>query len=298
MYESYGLKRLLLMLTLDILILISGAALLLLGKLLFFTSAGEDSEAGVFLPVIMYHSVFDTAPREYTVTPEQLESDLKWLRDSGYTSVTAQQLINYTLGKDGLPERPVLITFDDGYYNNLSEALPLLEKYDMHAIVSVVGRYTDSLAPADPHVPAYSYLTWDDIKQLIASGRVEIGSHTYDMHSISGQRRGCAKLPGESDEEYADTLSADIGLLRTEMHSNTGYVPLVFAYPFGSISRESVPVLRDSGILLTLTCYERPNLITRDPGCLFGLFRYNRSGLYSTEEFMKRITEKKNGLYR
>ena len=295
MYESYGLRRLILMLVLDVLILISGAALLLLGKLLFFTSAGENSEAGVFLPVIMYHSVFDTAPQEYIVTPEQLGNDLEWLRNNGYTSVTAQQLSDYTKGNAELPEKPVLITFDDGYYNNLSEALPLLEKYDMHAIVSVVGRYTDSLAPADPHVPAYSYLTWEDIKQLIDSGRFEIGSHTYDMHSVKGRRKGCSKLPEESDEEYHSLLAEDIGLLNTEMHSNTGHVPVVFAYPFGSISRESVPVLRDSGFLLTLTCYEKPNLITRDPDCLFGLFRYNRSGQYSTEEYMNRITQNKDG---
>ena len=295
MYESYGLRRLMLMLVMDVIILISGAALLLLGKLLFFTSADEKEEMGIFLPVIMYHSVFDTAPQEYIVTPEQLESDLQWLRNNGYTSVTAQQLINYTRNKCELPEHPVLITFDDGYYNNLSEALPLFEKYDMHAIVSIVGKFTDSLAPADPHIPAYSYLTWDDIKQLSASGRFEIGSHTYDMHSFKGKRKGCAKLPNETEEEYRSTLAEDLAVLHNEMHISIGEIPAVFAYPFGSISRESVPVLRDSGILMTLTCYERPNIITRDPDCLYGLFRYNRSGLYSTEEYMEMITKNKDG---
>ena len=115
--------------------------------------------------------------------------------------VTAEKLISYTRGVGKLPEKPVLITFDDGFYNNLSIALPLLEKHDMRAVVSIVGRYTDDYAAADPHADCYSYLTWADISELAASGRVEIGSHTYDMHSRSGLRQGCAKLPEESNDD-------------------------------------------------------------------------------------------------
>lgn len=66
---------------------------------------------------------------------------------------------------------------------------------------------------------------------------------------------------------------------------------MVFAYPFGSLCPESLPVLRDSGILMTLTCREGMNLITRDPDCLYGIFRYNRSGLLSTGEYMADLTQ-------
>ncbi|EWM54292.1 polysaccharide deacetylase family protein [Ruminococcus flavefaciens] len=253
-------------------------------------SAENSGEKPVPLSVIMYHSVCGRPPSAYSVTPQQLEADLKWLSDNEFTAVSAQQLIEYTHGQGQLPSRPVLITFDDGFYNNLSLALPLLEKYDMCAVVSIVGRYTNDYAAADPHADSYSYLTWQDISQLVASGRIEIGSHTYDMHSDSG-RQGCSKLSGETSEEYAYLLQNDIGLLRTELHRNCGIVPAVFAYPFGALSRESLPVLRDSGILMTLTCREGVNLITRTPDCLYGIFRYNRSGLLSTEEYMSLITK-------
>ena len=111
------------------------------------------------------------------------------------------------------------------------------------------------------------------------------------MHSRSGLRQGCAKLPEESNDDYTSMLRTDIGLLKTELHDNCGIVPAVFAYPFGALSKESLPVLRDSGILMTLTCREGMNTITREPDCLYGIFRYNRSGLLTTEEYMERITK-------
>lgn len=291
MYKCCNLKKLLRFLIICALILVLCAALILIAKRFFFSSAAEKEEEPVPMPVIMYHSVYGTQPSEYIVTPSQLENDLIWLRDNGYTSVTAAELIDYTRGRGNLPEKPVLITLDDGFYNNLSELLPLLEKYNMHAIVSVVGQYTESLAPNDPHTSAYSYLTWEDISKLADSGRVEIGNHTYNMHCGNGIRKGCSMAAGETEDEYHTTLFNDLSLLQQELHRCTGITPVVFAYPFGYISRESLPVIRECGFLITLTCYERMNYITRNPDCLLGLSRYNRSGLYSTEEYMNRLTK-------
>ncbi|MBQ9898249.1 MAG: polysaccharide deacetylase family protein [Ruminococcus sp.] len=290
MYECCNFRRFVRLLILDAVIFSLCAVFFLIGRSMI-GSAEENAAKPVPLPVIMYHSVREGQPGQYSVTPEQLGDDLSWLAENGFTSVTAQELIGYTLGENELPERPVLITFDDGFYNNLSAALPLLEKYDMYAVVSVVGSYTEKLAAADPHSPAYSYLTWEDIAELAASGRVEIGDHTYDMHSLYNGRRGCGRVPGEDAEDYALALRADIGLMQTELHEHLGCAPVVFAYPFGEVSPESVPVLRELGFRMTLTCRERVNLITRAPDCLFGLSRFNRSGLYSTGEFMELLTK-------
>jgi hypothetical protein len=217
MYSCFRLKRL----------LAAAAALLVLigaGFALIPVFAENSPEPPVSLPVIMYHSVCEKEPSAYTVTPEQLESDLAWLSGHGYRTVTAEQLIGYTRGVGQLPEKPVLITFDDGFYNNLSLALPLLERYDMTALVSIVGRYTDDYAAADPHADSYSYLTWEDISDLLASGRIEIGSHTYDLHSDT-VRKGCARLPEETVEDYSSMLSADVGLLSTELRLHCGVSP-------------------------------------------------------------------------
>lgn len=265
------------------------AAVFLIGRGFLFSSAYERRKNGIFLPVIMYHSIYDGTPQEYIVTPQQLNDDLRWLSENGYKSVTADELTDYVCGAGILPPKPVMITFDDGFYNNLSVALPILEKYDMSAVVSVVGAYTDNDAQADPHAERYSYLTWDDISELQASGRVEIGCHTYDMHSVTGKRKGCAKLPSESEEEYKELLQSDITLAQNRIAEHTGKRPIVFAYPFGAESPESVPVLRENGFIITLLCREAPNYITRKKECLYDLFRYNRSGFYTTQEFMEKV---------
>ncbi|MBQ6181946.1 MAG: polysaccharide deacetylase family protein [Ruminococcus sp.] len=289
MYTCCNIKKFIKLLIIDMIVIMAAAFVFIISRTMKGSSASETDEPPVPLPVIMYHSVFGTEPSEYVITPEQLDSDLKWLSGHGFTAISAEELVQYVYGKGKLPEKPVLITFDDGHYNNLSVALPLFEKYDMRFIVSVVGRFTDSLAAADPHKSAYSYLTWKDISELINSGRAEIGNHTYDMHSVSGKRNGCARINGESEEEYRKALSEDILTTQNSLRNACGYIPFVFAYPFGHISRESIPVLREMGFLVTLTCYERMNYITRDPDCLFGLDRYNRSGLLSTEEYMSKL---------
>jgi peptidoglycan/xylan/chitin deacetylase (PgdA/CDA1 family) len=261
---------------------------LLIGKTIVFSAEKENSNPEILLPVIMYHSVRETTPSDYSVTPVQLENDLQYLSANGFNTVSAQQLVDYTNGTGVLPENPVLITLDDGFYNNLCYLLPLLEKYDMNAVISIVGSYTDNNAVADPHVPEYSYLTWDDINILLESGRIEIGNHTYNMHS-NGERKGCSINLNEECYEYVETLESDISLLQSEMSTYTGTMPFVFAYPYGYISDESISVLHENGFLITLTCYEKINSISRNPVCLYGLGRFNRSGNYTTEEFMQKI---------
>ncbi len=278
-----------LLLRLSVLAAISITAVILLAAALYEREIVP--EEAVFMPAIMYHSVCEKAPADYVVTPRQFEQDMIWLKENGFESVTEQQLIGYTHGKCSLPEKPVLITLDDGFYNNYSEVLPLLEKYDMYAVVSVVGEYTEVNAPADPHIPEYSYLTWEDIAAMRDSAHFGIGNHTYSMHSLSGGRKGCSRNEGEPLDSYCMAIRSDIGLLQTQLKMNAGFVPVVFAYPFGAVSRESLPVLRDMGFLITLNCSERPNLITRDPDCLYGICRYNRSGLYDTASFMQRATQ-------
>jgi peptidoglycan/xylan/chitin deacetylase (PgdA/CDA1 family) len=285
MYHCYNPRKLLLLLSLDAVVIclwLIGAAI---GKSVF---SAENTKEGVFLPVIMYHSITENVSGNYQVTPEALEADFQYLQAAGYETVTIEELVAYTQGEGELPEHPVMVTFDDGFYNNLSLALPLLEKYDMCAVVSIVGYYTEVTAVNDPHADAYSYLTWEDVQVLLNSGRIELGSHTYNLHSNT-ERAGCSILYGESEDDYAAMLEEDLGMLQTQSMKKTGTLPTAFAYPYGFICKESIPVLKDLGFVCTFTCYERPNYITRNPDCLYGLDRYNRSSAYSTEEFFRTV---------
>ncbi len=284
MYKCCNIKKFAEIVLFDIVII--AAALIIT----FGGAASEDNSDPVFLPIIMYHSIVgdDRAESDYKIKVSTVENDLLYLKEHGYNSIFAEDVINYTRKNKPLPDNPVLITADDGFYNNYYYLLPLLEKYDMKATVSVVGYFSEVLAKNDPHIPQYSYLTWDDIKECIASGRIEIGNHTYNMHSIS-DRKGCSKLPYESEEEYEKIFIEDIGLLQTLLKMNTGTVPIVFAYPYGMISDESVPLLKKLGFSAAFNCTEKPNYITHDEKCLFSLNRYNRPAGISTEEFMNKL---------
>lgn len=254
-------------------------------------SVPADAEPnGVFLPVIMYHSILIEPARQgsYVVSPEQFENDLKWLSNNGWTAVLSDDLIAYTDSGGNLPEKPVMITFDDGFYNNMTYALPLLEKYDMKAVISPVGEYCQRSSESGDINPAYSYLTWDELTELNESGRIEIGCHTWDMHGTDS-RKGCKKNWNESAEEYAAAFTDDISMFGDAFRENCGIEPKLFAYPYGYISKESVPLLRSMGFRVTLNCVEKPNYITRDPECLFSLNRYNRPAYVSSEEFFGRV---------
>lgn len=255
-----------------------------------FSAAKDTKDKGVFLPVLMYHSILRDPTRwgDFVLSPEVLEEDIKYLSDGGYTAVTVSDLIQYVYEDGDLPEKPVMITFDDGYYNNVVYALPILEKYDMKATISVVGEYTETFSKANDPNPAYAHMTWTDIQQLQENGRIEIGNHTYNMHQSKG-RKGAGKLWNESDEEYAAALKEDLSKLQAALLENSGVDCKVFTYPYGNISRESIPVLKEMGFLATLVCYEKPNYITREPDTLFGLNRFNRPSGISTQEFMKRV---------
>jgi hypothetical protein len=105
------------------------------------TSRTVSSQEKVRLPVIMYHSLLydDSRQGKYELSPDVLESDMKYLAERGYHTVTPSDLAAYIRGAS-LPDRPVMLTFDDGYLNNCKYLPPLLEKYGMRALVSPVAR--------------------------------------------------------------------------------------------------------------------------------------------------------------
>ena len=264
------------------------AALILLFSEENYLPASENVRTEVSLPAIMYHSVLKDPARtgEYVVTPQSLENDLKYLSEKGYTAVSPEEIADFADGKGGLPDKSVLITFDDGHLNNITYALPLLEKYGMRAVVSPTGAFTvQSEKENDPN-PAYAYMTREDANALSEGGVFSVGCHTYNMHSMNG-RRGAAKNKWESDEEYVRIFAEDTD----KWLDIFGGGHLVYAYPYGAVSGEGFGVLKDRGFRIILTCRETGNTVTSDGSMkdeLIIIDRYNRSGFVQTDEFMEK----------
>lgn len=231
------------------------------------------------LPVLMYHSINSRESKagDYVITPGALRGDLEWLRDNGYQTVVVQDLLDYVETGKALPEKPVMITFDDGYYNNYLNAFPLLQEFQMKAVISIIVSETDKYSQLDENRENYSHLTWEQIGEMMESGLVEFQSHSYNLHKNGGsKRKGIGKMRGESTEAYQAAIREDVEKGQLRFVEMTGYAPTAFTYPFGSVSADSYPVLEELGFRATLDAQGKVFHLTRDPECLRRIPRYNR----------------------
>ena len=153
-----------------------------------------------------------------------------------------------------------MINFDDGYYNNVNLCGPILEKYQMRAVISVVGIYTDNEENCTgKRSNNYSYLTWEEIESAQKSGIFEVQNHSYNMHGGCG-RMGAKKSTDEDVWQFKDEVAGDISRMQNEC-----------------------------GFLSSMNCFEEINTITRDKDCLYGLGRYNRPSGLTTWQFFNKM---------
>ena len=254
------------------------------------TMAETDS---VKLPIIMYHSLLKDPKlqNDYTISPTLFENDLKYLTENGYTTVVVKDLNDYVYGKKSLPEKCIMLTFDDGYYNNYYYAFPLLKKYKCKAVISPIASMSEKFSETKDISATYGHITFDDMKEMSDSGYVEIQNHSYDMHSLKS-RKGVSQKAGESDETYKSNLTEDVTKAQTLLENATGKKPTCFVYPFGAKSDSTEKFIKEMGFSCTLTCTEEPNVITKNPDSLYELGRYRRDGRESMQNLLIRINTK------
>lgn len=245
----------------------------------------------VCVPIIMYHEVKNTCAGKDVITPNEFESDLKYLKENNYATITMTQLINHVYKKTPLPAKPVILSFDDGYYNNYVYVYPLLKKYNMKIVLSIIGKNTDDFSTIEDININYSHVTWNQINEMMKSGLVEIQNHTYDLHSIKCGRFGCGKEFGESQQHYENVLTGDIQRLQDEVTLYTHYTPNTFTYPYGKVSGASLPIIKKLGFKASLTCTYGTNIINYNPECLFELRRVCRSHNYPIKKAINGVTK-------
>lgn len=246
------------------------------------------SEAdSIRLPVVMYHGILrDTSKSgKYVITPELLDNDIKYLHSNGYTTISAAQLIDYVENNEPLPDKPVMLTFDDGFYNNLFYAVPILKDNNARGIFNIVGKYTDDYTASDEVNPNYSYLRWQDVYEMYTSENCEIGNHSYNFHSNNNGRNGSKKKNHEPPEEYKKTFKVDTARFQEECYRHCGFLPIIYTYPYGAYSEESTDALKELGIKVTFSCEEGINFINHNSDCIYLLKRYNRPSYISSADF-------------
>ncbi|MCL2855767.1 MAG: polysaccharide deacetylase family protein [Defluviitaleaceae bacterium] len=252
------------------------------------TLGGLPIGATAEVPIIMYHALEDNPSNRWEITVAEFESDLQWLSENGYTAVFMQDVIDFVhLGKP-LPEKPIVLSFDDGRQPAIDIMLPMLEAHDSRITMAIIGAMTDKYTQIamESNRTQHPHMTWDCVRKAIASGRVEIQSHTYDLHGA----RGVGKKNGEDLCAYKARLLGDLEKFAQVLVDNVGLVSNCLTYPLGILTEVSDEIIRDAGYLASLSCYEKPNTITvGDYNGLFALNRYLRPPHKSSESFFRGI---------
>jgi len=244
----------------------------------------------VQVPIIMYHSLAGDMDST-SISKEAFEVDLRYLQEAGFQSVTITELIDFVRHGTPLPPRPVVLTFDDGYWNNYSAGFLLALKYDMPIVVSVIGKDTEIWSDNGAKDERHGHLTWVQINEMHTSGYVEFGNHTWNLHKTKHGRHGTKIRPNEDLAAYRSVLKDDIGRLQAEFLSRCGTTPATFVYPFGATCPEALLILKEMGFQATLTCREEINTITQNnPDSLFELGRFERTPNHSVQNILEQIT--------
>lgn len=225
-------------------------------------AAAETYSAQV--PILMYHNLAQEGSGSDTISVQRFEEHLAALQDAGYTTITFQDLLAYVEQGTELPEKPVLLTFDDGYESNYTLAYPLLQQYQMKATIFVIGVSMGKDTYKDTGQAMIPHFTQEQAAEMEASGLVAIESHGYDIHEVQGRdpeplRVGILPREDESEWDYAAFLQEDC----QTMTDLLGKTPGVLAYPYGYASELSEVVLHEMGIYATVTIEEKINTIIK-----------------------------------
>ncbi len=233
--------------------------------------------AGEAFFAISYHDVRDDVvadydPDQYAISTDNLAAHFRWLQDHGYRPVSLDEIRAAAGGGQPLPDKAVLLTFDDGYSSHYTHVYPLLKAFGYPAVFSLVTRWMSEARGAEVEYgldrkTREDFLSWEQVRAMQASGLAEFASHSHDLHrGINGNPQGNL-LPAavarrysdsgyESTSEYLQRLRDDISLSLAIMQRETGTRPRVVTWPYGKYSRQTMEVAAELGATINLTLDE------------------------------------------
>lgn len=241
-------------------------------------AAVEPATAPDGLTVLSYHEVTaaaDALVPAYAVTPTNFVRQMDWLRNRGYRFVSLSEVIAATEGRRPLPDKAVLITFDDGYQSVYVNAWPILRMMKIPAVIAVVGSWLEEKGTVNfdgKSIPRSQLLSWDELREMHESGLVEIGSHSFDLHhgvqaNPQGNREPATTarryLPDrqryEDEAAYRQRLFNDLKHNNDLIRSYTGATPRVIAWPYGRYNAPAREIAERLGLRVGLTLDDGAN---------------------------------------
>jgi len=228
--------------------------------------------------VLAYHDVRDIVADDfdsdqYAISTANLIDHFTWLKLNDFNVVSVDDILAAQRGEHSLPDRAVLITFDDGLKSVATHVLPLLELFDYPAVVSIVTNWIESdpgVSQGGRMLTRDDFLTWDQLQELAAHELIEIGSHSHDLHrGITGNPQGNEQPAGitarfadgsyESAKTYAARLRRDLATSIERIEAAVGFRPRVMTWPFGAFSEITIGIAVDLGMDVMLTLGDGSN---------------------------------------
>ena len=228
--------------------------------------------------VLSYHEIADEADAlspSYSVTPTNFLRQMDWLRNHGYRFVSLDDVLASREGRRPLPEKAVLVTFDDAYRSIHLHAWPVLRMFGIPAVVNVVGSWLEAKDTIDfdgrPR-PRAAVIDWKALREMVDSGLVEVGSHSWDLHrGIVGNPQGNLQPAGttrrwladekqyESEVTYRRRVQADLERNSDLIRRRVGRAPRVIAWPYGRYNAVTRDVALGLGMKVGLTLDDGAN---------------------------------------
>ncbi|KLI99773.1 poly-beta-1,6-N-acetyl-D-glucosamine N-deacetylase PgaB [Luteimonas sp. FCS-9] len=227
---------------------------MLLAALLLLATFALPARASLL--VLSYHDIRDDVaakgdPDAYAVSTANFAQHLDWLRANGYRAVSVQAVLDARAGGPPLPDKAVLLTFDDGLRSVYTHAFPLLRAYGWPALVAPVTGWLDlpegAVVPYGPRdFGRDDFLTWAQLREMRDSGLVEIGSHSHDLHrGVPGNPFGnqtpaavtriWSQAGGyESENAWRARIERDLRTSRDLIVRHTGHAPRVIVWPYAA----------------------------------------------------------------
>lgn len=215
------------------------------------------------IPVLMYHSIDYEKGNELRLPKEQFKEQMKYLKDNGYTTLTLNELYNFLEKNKPIPEKSIVITLDDGYVDNYTNAYPILKELGFNATVFVVTSNIDK----DKRT-----LTSKQIKEMDEAG-IQIASHTYNHD----------KLDDLPYEKQLQTMKKSKDDLEKILNHKVDFI----AYPYGKWNEESIKAAKDAGYKMAFTT--QGGWSNKQDG-IYTLNRVYISSLKGIDNFKDRIT--------
>ncbi|WP_261303800.1 polysaccharide deacetylase family protein [Paenibacillus andongensis] len=218
----------------------------------------------ISIPVLNYHSVTIDPGNVVVISPAKLEEQLAYLHEHGYTPVSLATFISLIEGNgvEAAPEKPVLLTFDDGYIDNYEQAMPLLAKYAFPATLFISPEMNDQ----------EGYLNWEQIKKMQEAG--------WDIQPHGMTHPHLPQL--SADQQAYEILEA-----RKQIEDKLGTKADVYCYPYGEYNKTTLKLLKDHGFRYAFTIEQGFATNQQSPYLLKRLFI---NGEESLKSFIRKLS--------